>query len=335
MSDVPNGDLLTRQPGTATSPPPEHDNSSPEQAVEEIRAQLDTERRSREAAEADARNATREAADAKARATAADTGAWAAQEQAVDTGLKAQASLVDQAKRTIAEATAAGDGSAAAEAYQLLAEATSNLGRLNDRKAWLESQKTQRQTQPAQQPASNAVRVTTPGGAMEVDPASKQWMDDHARFYTDGAYYNHAVAAHSTVVADGIQPGSPAYFRALTDQMQRFERFEAYERGEAQPNGNGQQPMPQHRSQPRASSMGAPVSRSTTPVSRDGTHDPLAIARKIGANVTVDDLREFARVNGYGRDETGFQRYLKDQQEIADIERTGGDTGLRVDGVYR
>jgi hypothetical protein len=178
---------------------------------------------------------------------------------------------------------------------------------------------------------------------MQVASAAKQWMDAHPRFYSDPGYYNHAVAAHSTVTADGIQEGTPAYFRALDDAMTRFERFEAYERGGEsnggeQVNGQQQQP-PQRQGQPRrapASSMGAPVSRSSAPsYSQNGQVDPLAVARRLGGTVTVDDLREYARINGYGRDEAGFQKYLKDQDEIYQIERSGGDTGLRYDGVYR
>lgn len=352
MSDLANPELLTRQPGLPSSggdgggaapiDTPQRDANSPEQAVEEMRAQLDAANRAREQAEAREHAAAREAAEARTRATTADTNAWTAQEQALDTAFKAQNTAIEQAKIAIANAQAVGDSMAVADAFDQLATARANLMDLTGRKAYLESQKARRQAEP-QQPQGNVrtggATVRTPGGVMDnVPPAAKQWMDEHPRFYDDPSYYNHAVAAHSTVTADGIQEGSPAYFRALSEAMQRFERFEAYERGDHQQqtsnNGHQQMQTPQ-RQQPRASSMGAPVSRTSTPVSRDGTPDPVSIARNIGANVTVDDLREFARVNGYGRDEAGFQRYLKDQQEVFDIARAGGDTGLRVDGVYR
>lgn len=339
MSDLPNPDTQSRRnspiapaEGAATDP------TTPEQAVDEIRAQLEAQTRERDEAQNRAAQAERERDEARTRAATTETSAWASQEQAVDSELRALGTVVEQAKNAIETAQAAGDGRAVAEAFDKLADARAAMRDLGNRKNWLGEQKKRAETAP---PPSRQTghRVVTPGGAMEnVTVDAKQWMDEHPRFYNDPAYYNHAVAAHSTAVAQGNAEGSPAYFRALSEAMQRFEQFEAYERGEPG-NGNtqmnGRQPPANTQRRMSAAATGAPVSRATTPVSRDGTPDPLSIARSLGDGVTVSDLREFARINGYGKDEAGFQRYLKDQKEIADIARVGGDTGMRVDGVWR
>lgn len=343
---LPNPETLTRQPGRpsiggdgdATVIDREPDVVTPEQAVEEARQAREAAERERDQARVREQAAARERDEAQRRATEAGSQAWTAQEQGLDHSIQAQTALAEQAKNAIANAQAAGDHVAVADAFDKLAEARANLRALNDRKAWLSTQKTQKPAQEQQPGRADGAAVTTPGGTMQVAPAAKQWMDSHPRFYSDAGYYNHAVAAHSTITADGIQEGTPAYFRALDDHMTRFERFEAFERGDGGDQVNTQQPQPRSTSHRRASaaSMGAPVSRSSAPaVSANGQVDPLAIARRLGPAVTVDDLREYARINGYGRDEVGFQKYLKDQDEIYRIDQAGGDTGLRYDGVYR
>lgn len=346
---IPNPETLTRQPGRPSTGGDgddaavierEPDEVTPEQAVEEARQARENAERERDQARAREQAAARERDEAQRRATEAGSQAWTAQEQGLDHSIQAQTALAEQAKHAIANAQAAGDHVAVADAFDKLAEARANLRALNDRKSWLATQKTQQPKPDTQQPRNDGMTVTTPGGTMQVASAAKQWMDAHPRFYSDAGYYNHAVAAHSTITADGVQEGTPAYFRALDEQMTRFERFEAFERGDhngGEPVNNQQQTPQRQAPQRRASSMGAPVSRSSAPAaaSANGQVDPLAVARRLGPAVTVDDLREYARINGYGRDEAGFQKYLKDQEEIYQIDRAGGDTGLRYDGVYR
>jgi hypothetical protein len=343
--NLPDPATITRQPGQPSVGGSEDQREavSPEQAVEEARQARETAERERDAARSREQATARERDEAQRRATDAGSAATTAHEQALDQSIQAQTSLAEQAKNAIATSQAAGDHIAVADAFDKLAEARATLRSLNDRKAYLATQKTQRPNPEAQQQQRQDAgsTVTTPGGSMQVAPAAKQWMDSHQRFYSDAAYYNHAVAAHSTITNDGIQEGTPAYFRALDEQMTRFERFEAFERGDQNGGDNVANQHQQPRGQPQrqrapASSMGAPVSRGTAPAGQNnGQIDPLRVAQRLGPAVTVDDLREYARINGYGRDETGFQKYLKDQEEIYQIDRAGGDTGLRYDGVYR
>jgi len=337
QSDLPNPDELTRQPGSPSSGGGEA--PTPEEALEEARAYTARIERERDTERQRASEATRQRDEAETRARTAGDAAVSSQERELLAGIQAQKTIIDQAEQEIVVTQSAGDAVATAKAFRRMSAASALLDRFEGQKAWIDQQKTarpqevERQQQPTRDPS--IVSVTTPGGTMDATPSAKSWMDKHPRFYDDSAYYNHAVAAHSTVVADGIREGTPAYFRALDDAMARYERFESYERGDG-----GQQQMPNGQQQaqrrgPSASSMGAPVSRSSVPVTnRNGVPSPEAIARHIGPAVTVDDLREFARHNGY-KGEEGFQAYLKEQQAIIDIQRAGGDAGLRVDGVYR
>jgi len=336
IDTLPNPETLTRAPG---APSMGTDEVSPEEALAEIKAQKEAAERDRDAERARATQLQRENEATHAKLAEAGTREVSAREQAVDTAIKSHELAASNAKAAIASATSSGDAVALSEAIDALTEAKSNLKLLGQQKEWLESQKG-RQPEVRQQPQDSRLRVKTPGGEMPVAPAAKDWMDAHPRFYNDPAYYNHAVVAHGIIVEDGIQEGTPAYFRELDARMTKFEQFEAFERGEHQqkettPMNNGQQ-----RRMP-ASAMGAPVSRQTTPqnYNRGGQVDPSTIARHFGCD--VGDLKEFARINGYtkqryqGDENAAFAAYLKDQQEIIDIERSGGDTGMRVDGVYR
>lgn len=339
MSDIPHPETLTRQPGAmgrvATEPAIEA-VSAEDAVAEAIAAKEAAEQasaRDRQAAE----SASRERDEARNAAHVANAGALSAREQSIETAIASHNSVAAQARAAMVAAQASGDSEALADAVDRLTDAKAALRDLGNQKQYYAEQKT-RQPTPEQRQQPSGDRVRTPGGELTVTAQAKQWMDGHSRFYSDPAYYNHAVAAHSTITADGIQEGSPAYFRALDDRMTQFEEFEAYQRGDRNTNQRTEHQPVTHpnRTQPRASSMGAPVSRATQPARTNGGQpDPLTIARRLGGNITVDDLREAARFAGFGTDETGFQKYLAAQEEVYQLERAGQPTGLVTDTVYR
>lgn len=170
---------------------------------------------------------------------------------------------------------------------------------------------------------------------MAVTAEVKNWMDQHPRFYNDPAYYSHAVTAHHTAISEGYRAESPAYFRVLSEAMEKFEKFEAFDRGETQER----QVTP--RKPPPASSTAAPVSRGHVSGERSrGQPSAEEEARYIG--VTVEDLREAAKWNGfvsgkrgYKSSDEAFAAYVKELREIRDIQSRGGDAGLRTDAVFR
>lgn len=339
MSDLPNPDTLERQPG-APSAGADNFNAdvivTPEDAAAEAKAAQAALKQEQDAARA----ARRERDEALARESAAVQREFSSREQTLAATIQAQENIVAQAKRAIADAQANGDPVAMTDAIEALSDAKASLKMLGEHKINLEGQKGR---QPEQQRSvdNGMVRVRTPGGEIEVAPHAKQWMDNHTRFYNDKTYYNHAVTAHRDIIDDGYKDGSPAYFRELDARMQKFEQFEAFERGEHTPpakdnhmNGNNTRRMP-------AAAMGAPVSRQPAQNNhnRSGAPDAATIARHLGCD--VGDLRDFARINGYTKDRykgdenAAFNAYLASHQEIIDIQRSGGDAGMRVDGVYR
>ncbi len=280
----------------------------------------------------------RERDEARTHAATAGAEAVSSRDRSIDSSIASHTTAIEAAKRDIVAAQSANDAVATADAYDRLADSRAKLNTLQGQKEWLAAERTRVAAAPRQQQAdATKVRVSTPGGAMEVDPADKQWMDANPRFYDDGDYYNHAIGAHGRIVADGVRPGTPAYYRGLSEAMKKFESFEAFERGEEQPARGGQAVNTQRRGS-SAAATAAPVSRQLGDYGRrNGGGDERSIAQHLG--VTPADLKDFAKIAGYrdkkGEPGSGYARYLSDQQEIRDIARSGGDTGLKVEQNYR
>jgi len=329
MSEARNPDHLTRQPREPSRGGDDADvQKTPEEALAEAREAQRAAEEQRDAAHAREQAVTRERDEARSRAETATGQAVSAHEKAMLDSIEHHKGAAEQAKAAIANAQAAGDPVAVAEAFDKLADSRAELRLLDQQKRYFETERERQKTAQPTGPQSGQ-EITTPGGTLRVSEQVKRWTDTHSRFYNDKSYYNHAIGAHQTAVADGMTEGSPAYFRALDDAMTKFERYEAFERGELQPEARQVNDRPRR----PASSMGAPTSRSTESRSSRGEPSETAIAQRLG--VTPTDLREYARINGY-RGEEGYKRYLADHQEIIDIERQGGKTGLNdSDMVYR
>lgn len=338
MSEVRNPGELTRvprAPSAGTLPElerePEQD-ITPEQALAEAQEAQRRAEQERDAARAQAQATARERDEARIREQSAGADALTSRERSIIAGIETATSAADRAEQAIAIANAAGDSAAVAKAFRELAAAQADLGRLSDQKAWFEGERERLKNQPPPQqpqPAGDVYEIQTPGGVLRASPGVKAWVDRHPRFtdVSNPGYYNHAVATHGTILQQGYQEGSPAYFRALDEAMTKYEKFEAYERGERE------EPRVQTRQQrPGPTTTGAPVSRETSAPRSSGTPDPRTIASWLG--VTEADMREFARHNGY-RGEAGYQLYLKEQDTIRNLERQGEPTGLVVDRVYR
>jgi hypothetical protein len=313
---------------------------SPEEALAEAQEARRIAEEQRDAAQAREAAVARERDEARGGEQKATGDALSARERSILSEINTQNSAIQAAKTGIANAQAAGDAVAVADAFDQLADARAKLGRLTEQKEWFDAERERLKDQPQQQRGAPAGthRVQTPGGPLDLDAETKAWADRHPRFYSDADYYNQAINAHQTARASGAVVGGALYFRALDEAMTKYERYEAFERGELRQEG---QQMTQRR-QPPASSMAAPVTRGAVNPSRNsGQPSATVIAAHIG--VTAQDLQDMAKVNGfkagkgYKTDAEGFTAYLKEQQDIIDIERVGGDTGLRHEGqgVYK
>lgn len=332
------GDELTRQLGRASEGP---DNQvSAEEAAAQARAEVD--RANARAAEAERRateEATRRTA-AEAQVREAQVNTFGAHESRVLSAIDAQNRIIDGAKAALANAFQSQDGMALAEAQSQLSAAHAALAQLNAQKEWIGQEKVRQEAEarrpaPQQQQNVDGVFVDTPSGRFAVSATDRDWMDKHPRFYDDNEYHQFAIAAHSTIERSGVRPGTPAYYRELDNAMTRYERLEAADRGEdVHSNGNGSAaPMSQRQQQRRApaSSFAAPASRATAPQQRgNGVMTALQVARRIGPGVTEEDVAQYAKIAGMS-----LESYLKEQSEIAELERTGQPTGMRTDEVYR
>lgn len=335
IHDLPNADDLTRQPRGPSGGG--NEQISAEDALAEMREQLERATADKLVAERSAHEERQGRVAAETRVTEATGTALTAHERQIEANIETQKGIVDRAEASIAQAYGAGDPVAIARAQREMAEATARLTSLSDQKSWLDNEKARQAAEakrvPVQEATRGAVRVTTPGGDLEVSPTDKDWMDKHSRFYSDGDYYNHALTAHARIERDGIRPGTTAYYRELDTAMQKYEAYEAHERGDA-PVNDGLSQRQQMRRAP-ASSMAAPVSRASAPRQQsNGALSAAQVAQYIGPGVTEADLREYARINGL-KGEEGFQRYLAQQTEIINLDRAGADTGLRSDAMYR
>lgn len=317
------------------------DQISPEDALAEAKAQLEQANRRATEAEDRERQAHQARQVAETRVTDATGAALTAQERQLESALTAANTRADQAEATLREAYAANDPTAIARAQRQLAEAAADTRSLTQQQQWFTAEKARQAEEakraPQQQTPPNTVQVNTPAGRLNVSASARDWMDKHPRFYEDKGYYNAAINAHQQAVEDGTREGTPAYYRALDEAMKDYEGYEAYRRGDQQPVTDNLSQRQQQRRSP--SSVGAPVSRQTA--QRQNPDAPPSwqeVARHIGGEVNQNDLREFARVNGYmknANDEAGFARYLKEQGDIINMGKRGEHTGLVYEQTYR
>lgn len=347
MSDIRDPNTITRQPrgpsvGGEQTVEDRQTETTPEEALAEAQERI----RRAETENATLRRRAQEAEQARDRAaaekTTANEDALSARERSIVSGIETCKSVAEEAKRAMAIAQAAGDSVALAEAVERLSDARARLTQLSGQKEWFDTERERakqrpQEQQPQSRPISGGHHITFASGrALDASDQVKSWVDEHPRMLNDRGYEAQAMSIAQRLIDDGITEGSPAYFRGLSDGMKDYEEYEAYKRGDHQ----GQRQMNTTQRQRPASSMAAPVTRgSITPNSRSGEPDIHAIARREG--VTIDDLRDMARWNGYKKgsgyatDEDGLRAYLKELENISEIRKSGGDAGLKIDGAYR
>jgi hypothetical protein len=349
MAGIPDPDTLTRQPrapSAGTIQTVEFDDPpSPEEAVAEAREKLRLADERASQAERRAVEEVRRRTEAESRLTEAHGAAFSSQERSIASSIQAAQATIDRAKSDLVAAITNADPVAQADAQERLAQASADLSQFNAQKTYYESERTRlaeeaKRPQPQNQRV-DAVEVTTPGGRLQVAVHAKDWMDKHPKFYSDRDYYNHAVAAHSSIIADGITDGSPAYFRELDKEMANYEGYQSFRNGEQQPDSNLSQRQQQRR---QASSFGAPASRAPTqPRSQGGPVTWQQVARLPhlagDGSLTESDLRDAAKWAGYARgkthngkrfasDDDAFTQYLNDQM-------SDRDSGLKQDQNFR
>ena len=130
---------------------------------------------------------------------------------------------VDMAKRAYKEAYESGDSDALAEANVLLQRATNNAMEVEKWKPTQQNALQQIQNEVQTQPQAARVQTTTPS----FDEKASEWASKNAWFgKQDGLgkkMTGYAVLVHQTLVDDGVDPTSDAYYRKIDSEMR--ERF--------------------------------------------------------------------------------------------------------------
>lgn len=169
-------------------------------AIEDLKRQIEAERQARIEAERQAQAARAEAANA--RRDVDDTNIQLV-ESAIDT-LNRETEI---AKANLAAAMRAGDHQMAAE-FQ--AEIASNASKLQQ----LEQGLNQMKSKPA--PVANQPRTPTVDDfASRLTPRSADWIRKHPEFVTNPALNQRMISAHNFVVSDGVAPDTDEYFERI------------------------------------------------------------------------------------------------------------------------
>jgi hypothetical protein len=180
----------------------------PEEGLETLRAQLETERSARQAAETRANEQARHAAEAQGNVQ--DTNL-----QLVTNAIGTVTQAIDIQESQYAEALASQDFAAAAKIQREMAANSVKLQRLEEGKAGLERQPKPQAVQqivdPVEAFASNLVR--------EGNPNSAAWIRRNPQFITDQRQLNRMTAAANLALANGLQNDSPAFIEAVEQTL--------------------------------------------------------------------------------------------------------------------
>ena len=303
--EIPEQPLQVHEDPVPDPEPASLKPSADDEAFSRLKAQLDREKQAREAAQRRAQQLETDHFSAQERLRVEQERAQVvqrehldAQELAVDNAISYAESQSTTAQREIARALSEGDYEASTNAYTVLAKAQSDLGRLQEGKTAIATQKKQPSRQePAQQqqyqqaPQTQWERIEAYINQPAHSPRAQQYMrehyDDLFRDFDSGAARLHKLlGSHYLSKGDGIVENSDDYYRFLDKQM-------GYAKDREAPVTQTAAPTPKKSVPPSA-----PVSRASSPT--DGSS---ATAIRL-TKAQVDFCRES------GIDPTSYARQL-------------------------
>jgi hypothetical protein len=173
----------------------------PDEGLESLRAQLESERQAR--------------ADAERRARESAESAHKAQNEVQDTNLQLVVNAIETVKQadqslkaSYRDALASGDYDAAAEIQSVMSSNAVKLLQLEQGKQAMESApKPRLQQDPVEALAS------------QLSPRSADWVRRNPQCATDPRLYQKMIAAHNLATADGYAPDTDEYFDAIEDTL--------------------------------------------------------------------------------------------------------------------
>lgn len=272
--------------------PPAPQPREPDQASMELMRQLNWQREQTQRAELAARDAYQRAAIAEQRSSSANVGM-------VDSAIGEAQRASEMAAARYHAALDAGDHRTAATAMLEAADTRHNLLRLQEQKAILEAEASQRAAQPPQrpqpQPQPRQPVAFNPEMAMQNIlnalgpnyPRSADWVRNNPQWVASQRNIDMVDAAHNVAVKGmGLVPETDAYFDALENELQRLSGSADIRPPERQ-NGGGRQPQrppmsapPGYASSPSlrtGESRRGGVTVHLTPEQRDHAHNVLGM----------------------------------------------------------
>lgn len=246
---------------------------STEDALQNLRGQLDAEKS--------------RAADAERRAQYAATQAHTAEIEVDQTNLQLVSSAIEQVrafqanlKANLRAAISAGDVDAQADIQEAMGNASAKMLQLETGKQAME-------TAPRREAPQMAPPDPVEAIASQLSPRSAAWVRAHPEFATDGRKFQRMLAAHNLAVNDDIAPDTDEYFAAIEDTLKVRPRDVAQSEEPMQETAK----VTQRRSSPAA----APVSRTVNGASPRPGVVRLSAAQQEAAQVSGLTNEEYAK----------------------------------------
>jgi hypothetical protein len=214
---------------------------------------------------------------------------------AVAAQLAAATDTLASAKAAFKTALAEGEHDKAVDAQELIARSVSQRDWAENKKSYLESNKTQF-VQPQQRQDADEY------GGVQIIPEERQWLSSRPQFKSDQTYRNRVISASGSAVADGHTRGSEGYFRRMEEILGENQRKETPrpEADEAPAHRPSADVAPNRRTQPGAQPSGR--------VRVELSADEREVADAMYGNPTS---------NGFVADEAArYEKYFKQKQAM-------------------
>ena len=181
-----------------------------EDAVAEIKRQLEEERRGRE-------EAARRAAQAEQQIQTAQSQVYDSYRAQLQASMNAHNTALSTSKAKLAEALRNGDYDDVAEQQAYIARLQVNIQKIEAGQRQLDMEAQQAQYRQQQAPQVQA----DPEEALlsQVSPRSAQWLRANPAYMRDPAKKAELMRAHHAALGEGIEPDTDAYFAALETRV--------------------------------------------------------------------------------------------------------------------
>lgn len=225
------------EPGSGAAQAPGDGARASDAALIELRAQLEQDRKEKDAALRRADVAERERDEARHRAATETDNRFVAEEQAIENGIAGASAEADRLEQEYARLQQEGEFVEAARKARELASAQNRLDSFTGRKDQLAQAKTQARLRSEAQ-ARDPLAIYGPPGS-----PTRRWIDAHPRFLSDKVYKQRVLLAHEEALASGKSEHSPEYFAAIETDIGERARPQAAAGGRQAPIADADSPL--------------------------------------------------------------------------------------------